>query len=120
MGKLKSYQEQVQETLEKALQAAEDQHRNLAAKPFELAEKIEAEAKELSIKTVRDTHDKALDNMYSALNRWNVRVSEKTAEWVAKFEKEEVKEVKKPSTRRRAPAKKTSKARVRKTDEAAA
>ena len=108
MGKLKSYQEQVQETLQKALNAAEEQHRQLAAKPFDFAEKLEADAKELSVKSIRDVHDKALDNMYSALNTWNSRVSELTADLVAKFEKEEVK---KAPVKRKAPAKRAASAK---------
>ena len=111
MGKLKTYQEQVQETLVKALKAAEDQHRNLAAKPFDYAEKLELEAKELSIKTIRNAHDKALDNMYSALNGWNKRVIELTSDLVAKFEKEEDK---------KAPAKKDAKTVENKVEEAIA
>jgi hypothetical protein len=109
MGKLKSYQEQVQETLEKALKAAEEQHRTLAAKPFDFAEKIEAEAKELSVKTIRNAHDKALDNMYSALTNWNSRIIDLTADIVAKFEKEEVE---KAPAKRKAPVKKASPAKA--------
>lgn len=109
MGKLKSYQEQVQETLQKALSAAEEQHRQLAAKPFDFAEKLEADAKELSVKSIRDVHDKALDNMYSALNSWNSRVSDLTADLVSRLEKEE--DVKKTPAKRRAPAKRASTAK---------
>lgn len=107
MGKLKSYQEQVQETLDKALKSAEEQHRTLAAKPFDLAEKLEADAKELSVKSIRDAHDKALDGMYSALNSWNSRVSELSAELVAKFDKDQ--QAASKAEKRKAPARKASK-----------
>ena len=51
MGKLKSYQEQLQDIVEKGINAAEEQQKKLASKPFEYAEKLESEAREYSVKT---------------------------------------------------------------------
>lgn len=45
MGKLKTYQEQLQDIVEKGINAAEEQQKKLAAKPFEYAEKLESEAR---------------------------------------------------------------------------
>ncbi len=108
MGKLKTYQEQVQESFDKALKTVEEQHRTLAAKPFDYAEKLEGQAKELSIKSVREMHDKALDNLYSTFHSWNKRVSDYTNELVAKFDKEEEKAKKAPA-KRKTTAKKAAK-----------
>ncbi|WP_369600170.1 hypothetical protein AAIA72_09965 [Hahella sp. SMD15-11] len=89
MGKLKSIQEQVQESFEKALAAVEEQHRALAAKPFELAEKLEEEAKTLSVKSLREMHDQAIDTLYASLREWNKKVNELASELIAKVEPEE-------------------------------
>jgi len=107
MSKLKSYQEQVQQAVEKGIKAFEEQHRALAAKPFEYAEKLETEAKTLSIKSVREMHDKALDSMYTKLNEWNKVVNDYTSGLVAKIEPEEEKKapVKKKSSAKKVAAK---------------
>ena len=111
MSKLKSYQEQVQQAVEKGIKAFEEQHRALAAKPFEYAEKLETEAKTLSIKSVREMHDKALDTMYTKLNEWNKAVNEYTSGLVAKIEPEEKKApAKKKPAAKKAPAKAASEA----------
>ena len=45
MGKLKSYQEQIQEIVDKGINAAEEQQKKLASMPFDYAEKLESEAR---------------------------------------------------------------------------
>ena len=119
MGRLKTYQEQVQESVEKALKVVEDQHRAIAAKPFDYAEKVEAEAKDLSVKSIRKAHDKALDSMYSAFHSWNKKVNEFTSDLVAKLDKEEVEEEEKkaPAKRKSTAKKAASKAVADKTEE---
>ena len=57
MGKLKSYQEQLQDIVEKGINAAEEQQKKLASKPFDYAEKLEAEAREYSVKTLRKRYN---------------------------------------------------------------
>ncbi|RMF19664.1 MAG: hypothetical protein D6758_01425 [Gammaproteobacteria bacterium] len=111
MGKLKSIQEQVQETFEKALKSVEEQHRTLAAKPFELAEKLEEEAKGFSVKSLREMHDQALDTLYSSIRTWNKKVNDYAAELIAKVEPEE--EVKEEA---KAPAKKAAKPAAKKAE----
>ncbi|WP_020406031.1 hypothetical protein [Hahella ganghwensis] len=111
MSKLKSYQEQVQQAVEKGIKSFEEQHRALAAKPFDYAEKLEEEAKAFSIKSVREIHDKALDTVYSKLNEWNKLVSDYTSGLVSKLEPEEEKKApaKKKPAAKKAPAKTAAK-----------
>ncbi|WLQ13695.1 hypothetical protein O5O45_28610 [Hahella aquimaris] len=108
MGKLKSYQEQIQDAVEKGIKTVEEQHRTLAAKPFEYAEKIEQEAKNLSVKSVREMHDQLLDNVYSSFRAWNKRVNDFAADMVAKIEGAE-KDSDDEANKSKATAKKTTK-----------
>lgn len=89
MGKLKSYQEQVQEVIEKGINTVEEQHNSLIARPFELAEKVEKEAKSYSIQSVRDAHNEYANSMYSSLRKLNKRLGEYAAELIGRIEKEE-------------------------------
>lgn len=88
MGKLKSYQEQLQEIVEKGINAAEEQQRKLAAKPFEYAEKLEAEAREYSVKSLRKRYDGYSENLFDQLRNLNSRFGNFAADLVAKLEKE--------------------------------
>lgn len=88
MGKLKSYQEQLQEIVEKGINAAEEQQKKLAAKPFDYAEKLESEVREYSVKTLRERYDGYSENLFEQLRSLNNRFSNFAAELVAKLEKE--------------------------------
>lgn len=88
MGKLKSYQEQIQEIVEKGINAAEEQQKKLAAKPFEYAEKLETEVREYSVKTLRDRYNGYSENLFEQLRSLNTRFGNFAADLVAKLEKE--------------------------------
>ncbi|MBN7768506.1 hypothetical protein KUV44_08845 [Marinobacter daepoensis] len=88
MGKLKSYQEQLQDIVEKGINAAEDQQKKLASKPFDYAEKLEAEAREYSVKTLRERYNGYSENLFGQLRSLNTRFGNFAAELVAKLEKE--------------------------------
>ncbi len=88
MGKLKSYQEQLQDIVEKGINAAEEQQKKLAAKPFEYAEKLEAEAREYSVKNLRERYYGYSENLFGQLRSLNSRFGNFAAELVAKLEKE--------------------------------
>lgn len=88
MGKLKSYQEQLQEIVEKGINAAEEQQKKLAAKPFDYAEKLEAEAREYSVKGLRERYYGYSENLFEQLRSLNSRFGNFAADLVAKLEKE--------------------------------
>ncbi len=88
MGKLKSYQEQIQEIVENGINAAEEQQKKLAAKPFEYAEKLESGAREYSVKSLRKRYDGYSENLFEQLRTLNNRVGSFAADLVAKLEKE--------------------------------
>ncbi|MCA0913648.1 MULTISPECIES: hypothetical protein [Marinobacter] len=88
MGKLKSYQEQLQDIVEKGINAAEEQQKKLASKPFDYAEKLEAEAREYSVKTLRKRYNGYSKDLFEQLRALNSRFGNFAAELVAKLEKE--------------------------------
>jgi hypothetical protein len=88
MGKLKTYQEQLQEIVEKGINAAEEQQKKLASKPFEYAEKLENEAREYSVKTLRTRYYGYSENLFEQLRSLNTRFGSFAADLVAKLEKE--------------------------------
>ena len=88
MGKQKSYQEQLQDIVEKGINAAEEQQKKLASKPFDYAEKLEAEAREYSVKTLRKRYNGYSENLFEQLRSLNSRFGNFAAELVAKLEKE--------------------------------
>lgn len=88
MGKLKSYQEQLQDIVEKGINAAEEQQKKLASKPFEYAEKLESEAREYSVKTLRKRYDGYSESLFEQLRSLNSRFGSFAADLVAKLEKE--------------------------------
>ena len=88
MGKLKSYQEQLQEIVDKGINAAEEQQKKLASKPFEYAEKLETEAREYSVKTLRTRYYGYSENLFEQLRSLNTRFGSFAADLVAKLEKE--------------------------------
>ena len=88
MGKLKSYQEQLQDIVEKGINAAEEQQKKLAAKPFDYAEKLETEVREYSVKGLRKRYTGYSENLFGQLRTLNSRFGNFAAELVAKLEKE--------------------------------
>ncbi|MBQ0833298.1 hypothetical protein [Marinobacter sp.] len=88
MGKLKTYQEQLQEIVEKGINAAEEQQKKLAAKPFEYAEKLESGAREYSVENLRNRYYGYSDGLFSQLRNLNSRFGSFAADLVAKLEKE--------------------------------
>ncbi|MGO1692998.1 MAG: hypothetical protein ACTHY7_08245 [Marinobacter sp.] len=88
MGKLKTYQEQLQEIVEKGINAAEEQQKKLAAKPFEYAEKLESGAREYSVENLRNRYNGYSDGLFDQLRSLNSRFSSFAADLVAKLEKE--------------------------------
>ncbi|MDI9246545.1 hypothetical protein [Marinobacter sp. CHS3-4] len=88
MGKLKTYQEQLQEIVEKGINAAEEQQKKLSAKPFEYAEKLENEAREYSVKTLRTRYNGYSESLFEQLRSLNTRFGSFAADLVAKLEKE--------------------------------
>ncbi|WP_111498065.1 MULTISPECIES: hypothetical protein [Marinobacter] len=88
MGKLKSYQEQIQEMVEKGINAAEERQKKLSSKPFEYAEKLESEAREYSVKSLRKRYDGYSENLFEQLRSLNSRFGNFASEMVARVEKE--------------------------------
>lgn len=88
MGKLKSYQEQLQDIVEKGINTAEEQQKKLASKPFDYAEKLESEVREYSVKTLRTRYDGYSESLFEQLRSLNSRFNSFAADLVAKLEKE--------------------------------
>ncbi len=89
MGKLQSFQTQVQDVVEKGIATVEEQHKAIAEKSFGYAEKVETEAKSYSIKTVQKLHDDAMGGVYESIRTFNARVNEYVSDLVNKVEKVE-------------------------------
>lgn len=86
MSKLKTYHEQIQESIDKGINKVEEQYKSLIARPFSLAEKVESEARNLSVSQLREKHDKAVDNLYESLRAFNKKINGYVAEVIAKLE----------------------------------
>jgi gas vesicle protein len=108
MGKLKSFQAQIQEAIEKGISAVEGQHKTLAEKSFGYVEKLETEAKTYSIKKVHEKHDEAINNVYETVRNLNKRVNDFAADILSKVEKD-VEEVVADEAPAKAKAKKAAK-----------
>lgn len=90
MGKLRTYQEQLQDIVEKGINAAEEQQKKLASKPFDYAEKLESEAREYSVKGLRKRYDGYSESLFEQLRGLNTRFNSLASEVVARIEKETV------------------------------
>lgn len=90
MGKLKTYQEQLQEIVENGINAAEEQQEKLASKPFEYAEKFENNVREYSVTTLRTHYYGYSESLFEQLRALNTRFGSFAADLVAKLEKEVV------------------------------
>jgi F0F1-type ATP synthase membrane subunit b/b' len=88
MGKLKTYQQQIQEIVEKGINAAEEQQKKLSAKPFEYAEKLESGAREYSVNSLRSRYFGYSETLFEQLRSLNLRMGGYAADIVSKLEKE--------------------------------
>ena len=88
MGKLKTYQQQIQDIVEKGINAAETQQKKLTAKPFEYAEKLESGAREFSVKSLREHYYGYSETLFSQLRSLNLRMGSFAADILSKLEKE--------------------------------
>ena len=88
MGKLKSYQEQLQDIVAKGINTAEEQQKKLSSKPFEYAEKLESEVREYSVKSLRERYDGYSESLFSQLRDLNTRFGRFAGDLVARLEKE--------------------------------
>jgi hypothetical protein len=112
MAKIKSYQEQVQEVVAKAIDAVEEQYKALAGASFGYAEKY------YNVETVKTKHDEYLAVATDKARDVNKLVGSYASDLIAKFEKEAPKKkaakkpaakkaaAKKPAAKKAAPAKK--------------
>ena len=83
MGTIKTYQEQVQDIVAKAISTVEEQHKAIAAASFEYIEKL------YKLDTVKAKHDEVAGIAYSKAREINKLVADYTAELIAKIEKDE-------------------------------
>jgi hypothetical protein len=90
MGKLKSYQQQIQDIVDKGINAAEEQQKKLASKPFQYAEKLESEVREYSVKNLHARYEDYSGSLFDQLRSLNNRVGGYAASLVSKLEKEAV------------------------------
>lgn len=112
MAKIKSYQEQVQEVVAKAIDAVEEQYKALAGASFGYAEKY------YNVEAVKTKHDEYLAVASDKARDVNKLVGSYASDLIAKFEKEAPKKkaakkpaakkaaAKKPAAKKAAPAKK--------------
>lgn len=98
MATIKSYQEQVQDIVEKAIAAVEEQHKALASASFSYAEKY------AKVDTVKSKHDEVADLAYGKAREVNKLVNDYAGDLILKFEKPAP--AKKKATAKKAPAKK--------------
>ncbi|MDX1451029.1 MAG: hypothetical protein R3183_00625 [Oleiphilaceae bacterium] len=83
MATIKTYQEQVKEIVEKAINAVEEQHKALASASFTYAEKL------YKLDSVKSKHDEVAGIAYEKARDVNNKVASFAADLIAKFEKEE-------------------------------
>lgn len=88
MGKLKTYQQQLQSIVDKGINAAEQQQKKLSAKPFEVAEKVESELRTYSVNSLRKRYYGYSDEVFDQLRSLNSRFSNFAGDLVAKLERE--------------------------------
>jgi hypothetical protein len=88
MGKLKTYQQQIQEIVEKGINSAEAQQKKLSAKPFEYAEKLESGAREYTFKSLREHYYGYSEKLFEQLRSLNLRMGSFAADILSKIEKE--------------------------------
>lgn len=90
MGKFKTWQEQLQEMVDNGINAAEEAQKNLSAKPFDYAEKFEANVREYSVKSLHKRYSDLSSTLFDQLRSVNSRVGGYAGNLVSKLEKETV------------------------------
>lgn len=88
MSKLKTWQEQLQDMVDKGIDAAENAQKQIAAKPFQLAERVETEVRQHRVKNLRKRYDGVSGAVFDQLRSFNNRVGNFAADLVARLEKE--------------------------------
>ncbi len=88
MGVLSTYQEQLQDMVNKGIDAAEKQQKRLASKPFDMAEKLEERARTHSVESLRKTYYGYSENVFDQLRELNSTISEFTAQLISRVEKD--------------------------------
>lgn len=88
MGVLITYQQQLQDMVNKGIDAAEKQQKRLSAKPFDMAEKLEESARTHSVKSLRKTYYGYSENVFDQLRELNGMVGEFTAQLISRVEKQ--------------------------------
>jgi hypothetical protein len=116
MAKIKSYQEQVQDVVAKAIDAVEEQYNALAGASFGYAEKY------YNVETVKTKHDEVVSLATGKARDVNKLVGSYAGDLIAKFEKEAPKKAaaKKPAAKKAAAKKPAAKKAPAKKAEAAA
>ncbi len=100
MSTIKTYQEQVQEIVEKAINAVQEQHKALAEASFGYAEKL------YKLDTVKTKHDEYAGLAYDKARDVNKKVADFASDLIAKIEKTEAPAVKTTAKKAASTAKK--------------
>lgn len=88
MGVLTTYQQQLQDTVNKGIDAAEKQQKRLSAKPFDMAEKLEESARTHSVKSLRKSYYGYSENVFDQLRELSATVGEFTAQLISRVDKQ--------------------------------
>ena len=88
MGVLTTYQQQLQDMVNKGIDAAEKQQKRLSSKPFDMAEKLEESARTHSVKSLRKSYYGYSENVFDQLRELNGMVGEFTAQLISRVEKQ--------------------------------
>lgn len=96
MRTVKSYQEQVQDVVEKVIATVEEQYKELAATTFTYVEKV------TNVDTVKAKHDEVADLACTKAREVNKLIGEKAGELILKFEKPETNVEKAKTTAKKA------------------
>ncbi len=96
MRTVKSYQEQVQDVVEKVIATVEEQYKELAATTFTYVEKV------TNVDSVKTKHDEVADLACTKAREVNKLIGEKAGELILKFEKPETKVEKVKATAKKA------------------
>jgi heparin binding hemagglutinin HbhA len=88
MGVLTTYQQQLQDMVNKGIDAAEKQQKRLSAKPFDMAEKLEESARTHSVKSLRKSYYGYSESVFDQLRELNGTVGEFTAQLISRVDKQ--------------------------------
>jgi len=114
MATIKSYQEQVEEVVAKAIDAVEEQYKALSGASFGYAEKY------YNVETVKAKHDEYVTLASGKARDVNKLVGEYASELIGKFEKAEEEAPKKAAPKKAAAKKPAAKKAAAKKEEATA